>query len=130
MSVTPNEFMNVYEAATREQGLDAKLSLIDEEAIFFFSNQSVHVGKQAVERAIRHNFEVIKDDTYSISNLTWLVQSNDVAACVYDFAWSGTVHGEPASGSGRGTTILKRVDNQWRVLHEHLSQGKFARSSG
>lgn len=44
----------------------------------------------------------------------------------YDCSWSGVINGEPASGSGRGTTVLQRSQDGWKVVHEHLSRGKFA----
>lgn len=115
--------MAAYQSAT---SAEAMLGLIDDDAVYMFSNETVHVGREAIEQAIRHNFETIKDDTYAIKNLTWLVESSEVAVCVYDFAWTGTVHGKPASGSGRGTSVLRRTAGGWKIVHEHLSKGKFA----
>lgn len=126
MNQTPDEFMLEYERATDSHNLDAAISMINEEAIYLFSDESVHVGKQAIERVLRHNFELIQDESYSISNLTWLAKSEEVAACVYDFTWSGTINGQDAFGSGRGTTVLRRSGKEWKVVHEHLSRGKFA----
>ena len=68
-------------------------------------------------------FELIRDETYRISEVVWVAQSNDVAACVYRFDWSGSLRGAPASGSGRGTTVLARRGDSWAVVHEHLSKG-------
>jgi ketosteroid isomerase-like protein len=33
------------------------------------------------------------------------------------------VDGKEVSGRGRGASVLKRVDGEWRIAHEHLSQG-------
>ena len=125
MGQTPDQFMQAYEHATANHDLASTLERIDDDAIYLFSNESVHIGKPAVEWVLRHNFEVIKAESYSISNLTWMAQSDDVAACVYDYAWSGTIDGEKMSGFGRGTCVLKRSGDEWRIVHEHLSRGKF-----
>lgn len=117
--------MREYERVTNSHDLQATLSLIDEEAIYLFSDGSVHIGKQAIEKVLRRNFELIQDEAYSIDNLTWILDTDDAAACLYEFSWSGIVNGEPSSGSGRGTSILVRSGDNWRVVHEHLSRGKF-----
>jgi ketosteroid isomerase-like protein len=126
MIETVEELMEAYEEGTDSHDLEALLPLIDDDAIYLFSNESVHIGKAAVERILRHNFELIQAETYQIENLTWIANSDQVAACVYDYSWSGRIHGQAASGSGRGTTVLKRRSDTWKVVHEHLSRGKFA----
>lgn len=126
MTRTADEFMKVYERATNSHDLEATLSLIDEDAIYLFSDQSVHVGKQAIERVLKRNFELIQDERYSIDNLTWIAKSGEVAVCVYDYSWSGIINDKPASGSGRGTTVLNHSGHSWKVVHEHLSRGKYA----
>lgn len=125
MLQTPEEFMRDYERATKSHRLEATLSMIDEKAIYLFSDESAHIGKPAIERVFRRNFDAIHDEMYSIANLAWLVQSEEVAVCVYDFIWSGIINGEPASGSGHVTSVLERSSETWKVIHEHLSRGKF-----
>jgi len=122
---SPDQFILAYEKATASHDLDGILSYIHDDAVYLFSNESVHIGKPAVEKVIRHNFEVIQAESYGISNLTWLAQSDQVAACVYDYAWSGAINGEKMSGFGRGTCVLKRSGDDWQIVHEHLSRGKF-----
>jgi ketosteroid isomerase-like protein len=126
MTQTANEFMRKYESASDTHDLNTVLSMIDDDAVYFFSNESVHIGKAHIETVLAHNFELIQDEAYSIENLTWLAESEEVAACVYDYVWSGTINGESVSGSGRGTTVLKRFDGDWKVIHEHLSRGKLS----
>ena len=126
MTETADEFMLAYEQATNSHDVDATLALVDERAVYLFSDESVHIGKRAVAKVLRRNFDLIRNERYSIENLTWLAKTETVAACVYDYSWSGTINGEPASGSGRGTTVLQRSNDGWKVVHEHLSRGKFA----
>src|SRR4051812_5915198 len=106
--MTPAEFMCEYETSGQTGGVEHTLRLIDDRAVYWFSDGSAHVGKAAVERAIRRNFELITDETYRISEIVWLTESPDIAACTYRFDWSGVLHGERASGSGRGTCVLAR----------------------
>src|SRR4051812_15441221 len=115
--MTPAEFMREYERSGRVHGLEHTLGLIDDDAIYWFSDGTSHVGKRAIEQVFRRNFEAIKDESYRISDIVWVAESPDFAACVYRFDWSGMVRGAPASGSGRGTSVLARRANSWVVVH-------------
>jgi len=122
--MTPTEFIREYEAAGGTRNLDALLALIADDAVFLFSNQTSHVGKDAIRKAIQANFDTIEAETYSISELRWPAATDALAICVYEFDWCGEIAGKPASGSGRGTTAIRRDDGAWRVVHEHLSRGR------
>ncbi|MEO6012788.1 MAG: DUF4440 domain-containing protein [Devosia sp.] len=119
----PVEFMRLYESRTGAHDLDGTLALIADDAVYLFSDGSSHVGKAAIAKVLASNFNSIIDETYAIRDLSWLATSGDIAACVYTFHWSGTIDGRPASGNGRGTSVLKRNGDGWLVVHEHLSKG-------
>ena len=121
--MTPDEFIREYETSNQKHGLEHTLSLIDENAVYWFSDGSCHDGKSAIEQAIRHNFETIEGEDYQINDIVWVAQSSAIAVCIYRFEWSGTVRGAPACGSGRGTSVLVNQGESWVVVHEHLSQG-------
>ena len=121
--LSPVEAMAEYQRRSRSRDLAGLLELVDEAAIFWFSTETAHVGKPAVEAAIRANFEAIQDDTYEPYDLEWLVETEDAAVCVYGFRWTGVVDGRAASGSGRGTSVLARRNGRWLIVHEHLSRG-------
>jgi len=121
--MTPLEFLREYETSGRTGGVERTLRMIDERAVYWFSDGSAHVGKAAVERAIRRNADLIRDETYRMSDVAVVAQTAEVAACTFRFDWSGVVGGEPASGSGRGTIVLRRRGESWAVVHEHLSKG-------
>ena len=121
--MTPTEFMRAYEAATRAHDLRRTLDLIGSDAIYWFSDGGSHVGRAAIERALRRNFEAIEGEDYRISDIVWVAQSPECAVCTYRFDWSGTVRGTRASGAGRGTSVLARRGELWAVVHEHLSRG-------
>ena len=123
--MTIDEFIKMYENATNRHDLVGTLALIDEAAIYLFSDESVHIGKNAIEKVLKRNFDLIEGERYSLANLTWLARTDELAVCVYDYSWSGKIAGEPASGSGRGTSVIKRSGSGWKVIHEHLSRGRF-----
>src|SRR4051794_39559653 len=116
--MSPADFMRLYESAANARDLEMMLNLIADDAVFLFSDGSAHTGKDAIRKAIQANFDAVQEDIYRISNVTWLGKSETLAACVYDFKWSGTIGAKPASGAGRGTSVLRRVDGDWRVAHE------------
>jgi hypothetical protein len=70
--MTPTEFLREYETSGRTGGVDYTLSLIDDNAVYWFSDGTAHVGKRAVEQAIRRNFNAIKHETYRISDVLWV----------------------------------------------------------
>jgi hypothetical protein len=63
-------------------GLEYTLGLIDDQAVYWFSDGGSHVGKAAIERAIRRNLDAIRDEAYRISDVVWVAQSDGIAACV------------------------------------------------
>jgi uncharacterized protein (TIGR02246 family) len=122
--MSPAEFMQRYEAATNGHHLPKTLALIAEDAVYLFSDGSSHIGKAAIAKVLAANFEAIRNETYGLHDVQWLVETDSVAACVYRFAWSGEIDGKPASGDGRGTSVLRRDGERWLVAHEHLSKGR------
>src|SRR5262245_2519991 len=121
--MTPDDFLRQYEASGSTCSIEDRLRLIDDDAVYWFSDGTAHVGKAAIERVLRRNADLIRDETYRISEVAWRAESADVAACTFRFDWTGLVHGKPASGSGRGTLVLARRGASWVIVHEHLSKG-------
>jgi ketosteroid isomerase-like protein len=119
------ECLAAFEAALARADLDAAMALLSDDVLFFYSNGSAHAGKSAVRAAIKANFDSIKDDTYATRGHIWLAQSDSAAACTFRFSWTGTMDGKPVEGRGRGTTVLRRDADGWRIVHEHLSQGRW-----
>ena len=103
--------------------MDAALALLADDVVFFYSNGSVIVGKQAFAAAMTANWKVVTDYEYSTADAHWIVDSDRVALVIYSFAWSGSARGEKVSGSGRGTRVLSNDGSGWRIAHEHLSAG-------
>lgn len=116
----PEEFIRAYQQALASQDWTNVDPLVHENASVTFSNGTVHKGKSEVRRAFEKNFSLIKDEEYSIANVHWVTKSSEMAVYLFDFSWSGLINGQPASGSGRGTSVLIKESDRWQLLVEHL----------
>lgn len=123
MTEDPAEFMQRYTENTDAHRLEATLAMIADDAVYLFSDGTSHVGKAAIADVLAKNFAAIAEETYRIRDVRWLARSTEVATCVYVFEWSGVIEGRPASGGGRGTSVLCGEGESWLVVHEHLSRG-------
>jgi ketosteroid isomerase-like protein len=119
----PRATLRSYTEATDAHDLRATVDLVRDDAVYWFSDATSHVGIAAVRAVLESNFSAISNETYEISSHRWIVETDSVAVCLYRFNWSGTIDGEPASGSGRGTSVLVITTEGWRIAHEHLSSG-------
>jgi ketosteroid isomerase-like protein len=117
--INPQELLSAYEQALTTQQWENVAPLIHERCVATFS-EGTYVGKAEVEAAFRNTFALIKDETYKISDIHWIQQTENYAVLVYIFSWSGLINGQFASGSGRGTSVLVKEDEQWLILTEHL----------
>jgi ketosteroid isomerase-like protein len=116
---SPEDFLAAYEAALAAQEWEQVAPLFHESCTAVFT-ENTFIGKSQVEQAFRRTFNLIQDETYTISNVRWLDRSDEYAICLYDFAWSGIINGQRAAGGGRGTSVLKWENGRWQLLCEHL----------
>lgn len=121
--MTPEEYNQELYRRMNAKDLDGTLELIADDAVYFWSNGSSMFGKAAIAEGLKRNFDVIQNDTFETLDVTWIVKSDDLAACVYQFRWTGEIEGKAVAGGGRGSSVLRRVHGQWRTVHEHLSAG-------
>lgn len=121
--MTPEDFIEEYQAALRSQDWSAVEPLVHAQVCVTFSNGDVHRGIEAVGTAFGHNFSVIEGEDYRMSELSWVYRTDEVAVCLFRFDWSGMIQGEPAAGSGRGTHVLVREGHRWLLVVEHLGPG-------
>jgi ketosteroid isomerase-like protein len=128
--MTPAETKREMVRRMRAKDVDAAMELITDDAVYFWSNGSAMFGKAAIAEAMKSNFAGIDDDTYDVHDVTWLAESDEVAACVFRFEWTGRMDGETVGGRGRGASVLKRVGGEWRIVHENLSQGDWKDAAG
>jgi ketosteroid isomerase-like protein len=114
------DVMKDYEARINQHDFDLLLPLIAEDAVFWFTDGS-HVGLEAARRAFEEAWSTVENEVYNLSDVRWLALGDSAASCVYSFYWKGMVSDEPVWGEGRGTTVLRRDDEGWKIVHEHLS---------
>ncbi|EAR09892.1 GNAT family N-acetyltransferase [Reinekea blandensis] len=117
-NATPQALMKQYEAALATQQWSAVEPLMHADVCVTFSNGTFR-GIDEVRKVFQRNFVIIEDETYAICDVHWVRQTDTDAICLYRFQWTGLIDGQPASGSGRGTTVLVK-DDEWRIITEHL----------
>ena len=122
----PEEFIHLYEEALATQDWSQVEPLVHSDACVTFSNGTVHKGKSEVQKAFETNFSLIKDEQYSISNVLWIMRGIETAVYLFEFNWSGIINEKPASGSGRGTSVLIKEADRWLLLVEHLGPKEMA----
>jgi len=115
--MTPRDTLQAYEDRINRHDFDLLTELIAPDATFWFSD-GTHRGIEAVRAAFEATWQVMgESEHYWLDQLEWIAESDNAAACLYRFNWETA----EASGSGRGTTVLRRVDDRWWIANEHLS---------
>ena len=116
----PEEFLREYEQRTNSHRFEEVAPLLAEHAVYWFNDGSFQ-GLNAIQQAFEKTWDLIQNERYSIEQVQWLVNEESVAVCIYLFHWQGKVEGQLMEGIGRGTSVLQKLDGQWKVTHEHLS---------
>jgi ketosteroid isomerase-like protein len=119
---TPQEFMKEYEVRANAKDFSNVAPLIDGEAVYWFSDGS-YTGTEQIKEAFERTWSIIKEETYTITNLEWISECEHTAVCIYEFHSKGMVAGSNHGFSGRGTNVLRRTttNDGWKIIHEHLS---------
>ena len=116
---TPEETLQAYEQRLSRQSWDLVKDLIHEDAVFIFT-ESTFRGKEEIRQAFEKTFDLIKEEKYWLTNLNWVARTESMVSCEYLFNWEGIIHGNPSSGGGRGSSVLIRTENGWKIIQEHL----------
>lgn len=120
--VNPEEFIKSYETALGTQDWKVVEPLVSRNVCVTFSNGTVHIGKENVQKAFEKNFSLIKNEKYAVENIKWLVKDKNYAVYLFDFNWTGIIEGKSVSGNGIGTSVLVKEDDKWKLLTEHLGR--------
>jgi ketosteroid isomerase-like protein len=118
----PKSLIEEYSRRTNLHQFDDVAPLIDERALYWFSDGSTHEGINAIRAVFERNWRAIRNEVYRIEDVRWITQDENVAVCVYRFRWDGEGKEGPIFGEGRGTSVFRRSNGRWRVVHEHLSR--------
>ena len=117
--MTAQDHLKTYEKALATQQWENIAPLMHPDISVTFNN-GTYKGIAEVEGAFRKTFDLIEDETYTISNIHWIRNDESLAVCLYNFHWSGLINGQQASGGGRGTSVLVNENGRWLILTEHL----------
>lgn len=122
VSMNPEEFIKLYEVALGTQNWKVVEPLIAKNASVTFSNGTVHIGKENVQKAFEKNFSIIKSEKYAIQHIQWLAMEEAFAVYLFEFNWTGLINNKPVSGSGYGTSVIIKEEEKWKLLTEHLGR--------
>ena len=123
---TPQACTADFTAALVRRDINSALALLTDDVVFFYSNGTAVLGKDAFAALMTSSWKVIENYAYSNLDSTWVTQSDAAAAVIYSFAWSGVARGAEVSGGGRGTRVLRKEPGcRWLIAHEHLSPGQW-----
>lgn len=115
-----------FQAALLRRDIDAALALLADEVVLFFSNGTTITGKDAFARTMTAAWSVIENYKYESGGSDWITQTDNAAAVIYSFTWSGIARGQDMGGTGRGTRLFVRQPNGgWLMTHEHISNGQW-----
>lgn len=117
---SPQAAMRFCGEAINEHRIESLLPVLSADVIFWFSSGSFH-GIDAARQAFEKTWRRIAEETYWLEELSWVSEGDHSDVCIYQFHWRGVVDGEPRAGSGRGTSVLRREADDWKIVHEHLS---------
>lgn len=120
--MTARRVLAAYADRINRHDFDLLTDLIASGATFWFTD-GTHRGIAAIREAFEATWRVMGEtERYWLDQLEWVAEGDRAAACTYRFNWTASADGKPVAGSGRGTTVLRRVDDRWWIVHEHLSR--------
>ena len=114
-----------FTAALIGRDMDSALGLLTDDVVFFYSNGTAILGKDAFAALMTASWKAVEDYRYATLDSRWIVRSEAAASVIYSFEWSGRVGDQKVGGSGRGTRVLHNDGSGWRIAHEHLSAGQW-----
>ena len=85
-------FMAEYERAANSHEVQQVLTLIADDAVYWFTDGSYR-GREAIAAALERTFATIQNEVYEIRELEWVAANDEFAACRYRFSWRGVVDG-------------------------------------
>jgi ketosteroid isomerase-like protein len=119
--MTARDVLAAYTDRINRQDFDLLIELIAPDATFWFTN-GTYSGIAAIRAAFEATWQAMgPSENYWLDELEWIAEADSAAACIYRYNWEISVDGKRQSGSGRGTTVLKRLGDRWWIAHEHLS---------
>ncbi|EFU38475.1 hypothetical protein PVOR_30763 [Paenibacillus vortex V453] len=113
--------LEAYIAATNTHDFDQVARLLDEEAVYWFSDRSCTTLDE-IRLYFEQAWDAIREEVYRAEDVEWIASDAHSAVCIYTYHFEGYHQGTFMSGSGRATNVFIRdVEGSWKLKHEHLS---------
>jgi len=77
-------------------------------------------GAQALQNEVSA-YKVLSDYTYELTDFKANL-IGDIAVATFTLHYKGTMRNQQFNVTSRVTTVLKKQDSAWKVIHEHLSR--------
>jgi ketosteroid isomerase-like protein len=101
---------------------DAVRALIDERYSKF--DDWPPFARQEAAEALKNEFgafKVLSDYSYQLQNFETNI-FGDVAVATFHIHYQGTIRNKPFEVTSRVTSVLRKEDSGWKVVHEHFSR--------
>ncbi len=116
--------LEAYIAATNTHDFVQVARLLDEEAVYWFSDRSCTTLDE-IRLYFEQAWDAIREEVYRAEDVEWIASDAHSAVCIYTYHFEGYHQGTFMSGSGRATNVFVRdADGIWKLKHEHLSSMK------
>lgn len=114
------DILNNYILATNTHDFNEVRKLLHPDAVYYFTNHTCN-GHLEIQQYFENAWDTVKDENYEAHDVTWLFTSSHSATCVYTYFYEGYIDGKYVSGKGRATNVFVKENEQWLLIHEHLS---------
>ncbi len=112
--------LDCYIEATNTHDFNNVKELLHPEAVYWFTDRTC-TSLEEIGAYFNHAWDLIKEEVYSATNVQWLTVDETSATCIYTYHYEGYYNENFISGSGRATNVFTKVNNEWKLVHEHLS---------
>lgn len=118
--MTAKDLLSKYEVEINKHDFSLIEPLLSKDCRFWFTS-GTYEGIDQVRTAFEKTWKLIQEEVYSISDVEWISESATSSVCVYTYHWKGLIDGKPSEGRGRGTSCFRKEGENWKIVHEHLS---------
>lgn len=112
--------LHTYIEATNTHKFSNVKKVLHPEAVYFFTDATCR-GYEEIGAYFNQTWNLIKEEVYSAAEVEWIAVSTKMATCTYTYIYEGYYEGKFISGKGRATNVFLVADNEWKLVHEHLS---------
>ena len=89
---------------------------------YFTFNEKVWNTPKDVQAYFETAWQTIQEEVYQANEVKTVYQSDETVVYNYQYVYSGYLaDGKFIEGGGFATNVFCLVDNQWKLVHEHLN---------